>query len=58
MVWLLAAWFPHPGWSLLSFCDFVWLCALLFRITPRATVLALPDLVIHASTVIALIFIE
>lgn len=48
----------HPVWSLVAFGNYLWLCLLLFRIAPRAVILALPFLISRLSTMVAMIMIE
>lgn len=58
LAWFLSAKFVSPWWSFASLFHYLWMVTLLFRIEPRATVLALPELVSRSSTVVALIFVE
>ena len=58
VVWRLSEEFVHPAWSLVSFFNYAWLCTFLFRVDPRATVLALPLLIGRASSFVSFVFIE
>lgn len=58
IVWTLSAQVVSPLWSIVSFCNFVWLCVFLFRVAPRAIVIALPYIITRSSTIVALVLIE
>lgn len=58
IVWWLSAVFVHPIWSWVALCEFVWLCALSFRLEPRGFALFLPVAITRASVVVALVAIE
>ncbi|MET1754406.1 DUF6418 domain-containing protein [Novosphingobium sp. RD2P27] len=53
-----SSYWVHPVWSFVAFGNYIWLCLLLFRIEPRAVILALPFLISRLSTMVAMIMIE
>lgn len=58
LAWPLSDAYVSPYWSLFSVLLFLWAVTFVFRAEPRATILAIPDLIVRSAVLLALVGIE